>query len=154
MDIVFLMVAAVIAGSEGWKDIEDFGKDDLDWLQEYGDFTGVLAHDTNARVINLISVEQLQRCFAQWMQDCHEVTKGEVIVIDGKTLRGTYGKDKRSRAIHMVSAFSAVNQTVLGQVKTGDKTNEIKAILELLELLSIRGCLVTIDVMGDQRNHR
>ena len=67
------------------------------------------------------------------MQDCHEVTKGEVIAIDGKTLRGTYNKDKRCGAIHRVSAFSAANQTVLGQVKTGDKTNEIKAIPELLE---------------------
>lgn len=152
-DIVFLMVAAVIAGAEGWEDIEDFGQDNLDWLQEYGDFTnGVPVHDTIARVINLISAKQLQRCFAQWMQDCHEVTKGEVIAIDGKTLRGTYDKDKRSGAIHMVSAFSAVNQTVLGQVKTGDKTNEIKAIPELLELLSIRGCLVTIDAMGCQKN--
>lgn len=63
----------------------------------------------------------------------------------------TYDKDKRSGVIHMVSAFSAVNQTALGQVKTGDKTNEIKSIPELLELLSIRGCLVTIDAMGCQK---
>lgn len=152
-DIVLLMVAAVIAGSEGWEDIEDFWQDNLEWLQEYGDFTnGVPVNDTIARVINLISAMQLQRCFAQWMQDCHEVTEGEVIAIDGKTLRRTYNKDKRCGAIHMVSAFSAVNQTVLGQVKTGDKTNEIKASPELLELLSIRGCLVTIDAMRCQKD--
>ena len=151
-DIIFLMVAAVIAGAEGWEDIEDFGHDNLDWLRKYGDFeNGVPVHDTIARVINLISSNQLQRCFSLWMQDCHEVTKGEVIAIDGKTLRGTYNKDKRCGAIHMVSAFSAANQTVLGQVKTGDKTNEIKAIPELLELLSINGCLVTIDAMGCQK---
>ena len=151
-DIIFLMVAAVIAGAEGWEDIEDFGHDHLDWLRKYGDFEhGVPVHDTIARVINLISSNQLQRCFSLWMQDCHEVTKGEVIAIDGKTLRGTYNKDKRCGAIHMVSAFSAANQTVLGQVKTGDKTNEIKAIPELLELLSINGCLVTIDAMGCQK---
>ena len=86
------------------------------------------------------------------MRDCHEATEGEVIAIDGKTLRGTYNKEKRGGAIHRASAFSAANQTVLGQVKTGDKSNEIKVIPELLELLSIRGCLVTIDVMGCQKN--
>lgn len=152
-DIIFLMVSAVIAGAEGWEDIEDFGEDNLDWLRQYGDFAnGVPVHDTIARVINLISSKQLQRCFASWMKDCHEATEGEVVAIDGKTLRGTYNKDKRCGAIHMVSAFSAANQTVLGQVKTADKSNEIKAIPELLELLSIRGCLVTIDAMGCQRD--
>ncbi|MFA0088740.1 ISAs1 family transposase [Vibrio sp. 10N.261.51.F12] len=151
-DIIFLMVAAVIAGAEGWEDIEDFGEDNLEWLRQYGDFiNGIPVHDTIARVINLISAKQLQRCFSSWMQDCHDVTSGEVIAIDGKTLRGTYNKDKRCGAIHMVSAFSAANQVVLGQVKTSEKSNEIKAIPELLELLSIRGCIVTIDAMGCQR---
>lgn len=152
-DIIFLMVAAVIAGAEGWEDIEDFGQDNLDWLRQYGDFeNGVPVHDTIARVINLISAKQLQRCFAQWMKDCHEATEGEVVAIDGKTLRGTYNKDKRSGAIHMVSAFSAANKMVLGQVKTSEKSNEITAIPELLELLSIKGCLVTIDAMGCQKS--
>ncbi|SBT11315.1 hypothetical protein VCE7224_00031 [Vibrio celticus] len=143
------MVAAVIAGAEGWEDIEDFGEDNLERLRQYGDFTnGIPVHDTIARVINLISVKQLQRCFSSWMKDCHDATSGEVIAIDGKTLRGTYNKDKRCGAIHMVSAFSAANQVVLGQLKTSEKSNEIKAIPELLELLSIRGCIVTIDAMG------
>ena len=89
-------------------------------------------HDTIARVINLISAKQLQRCFTAWMKDCHEVTEGEVVAIDGKTLRGTYNKDKRCGAIHMVSAFSAANQVVLGLVKTADKSNEIKRSLNSL----------------------
>ncbi|CDU11563.1 conserved hypothetical protein [Vibrio coralliirubri] len=84
--------------------------------------------ETLARVINLVSAKQLQRCFTTWMKDCHEVTEGEVIAIDGKTLRDTYNKDKRCGAIHMVSTFSAANQVVLGQVKTTDKSNEFKAI--------------------------
>ncbi len=138
-DIIFLTIAAVIAGADGW---EDFGEDNLEWLKQYGDFKqGIPVHDTIARVINLISAKQLQRCFTVWMKDCHEVTEREVIAIDGKTLRGTYNKDKRSGAIHMVRAFSAVNQVVLGQVKTADKSNEIKAIPELIEILSLRGCL-------------
>ncbi|ANP78023.1 hypothetical protein A134_16680 [Vibrio crassostreae 9CS106] len=152
-DIIFLTIAAVIAGAEGWEDIEDFGEDNLEWLRQYGDFKqGIPVHDTIARVINLISAKQLQRCFTAWMKDCHETTEGEVIAIDGKTLRGTYNKDKRCGAIHMVSTFSAANQVVLGQVKTADKSNEIKAIPELLEMLSLRGCLVTIDAMGCQKD--
>ena len=99
----------------------------------------------------MITPKRLQECFSAWMKDCHEVTKGDVIAIDGKALRGTYDKDKRKTAIHMVSAFSAANQLVLGQVKTANKSNEIKAIPELLKLLELRGCLVTIDAMGCQR---
>lgn len=151
-DIVFLTIAAVIAGSKGWESIQDFGEDNLDWLKQYGDFeNGIPVHDTIARVINLITPKRLQSCFSAWMKDCHDVTQGDVIAIDGKTLRGTYDKDKRKAAIHMVSAFSAANQLVLGQVKTAEKSNEIKAIPELLKLLEIRGCLVTIDAMGCQR---
>jgi predicted transposase YbfD/YdcC len=151
-DILFLAIVAVIGGAEGWEEIEDFGIDHLDWLRQYGDFeNGVPVHDTIARVMGMISAKQLQKCFAAWMKDCHEATEGDVIAIDGKTLRRSYNKGKRKGAIHMVSAFSAANQVVLGQVKTAEKSNEITAIPELLDLLSIRGCLVTIDAMGCQR---
>ncbi|OIN05327.1 ISAs1 family transposase [Oceanisphaera psychrotolerans] len=151
-DILFLTIAAVIGGAEGWEEIQDFGVDHLDWLRQYGDFeNGIPVHDTIARVMGMISAKQLQKSFSIWMRDCHEATDGEVVAIDGKTLRGTYDKGRRQGAIHMVSAFSAANQVVLGQVKTAEKSNEITAIPELLELLSIRGCLVTIDAMGCQR---
>ncbi len=107
----------MIAGVKGWEDIEDFGEDNLDRLRQYGDFKqSIKVHDIIARVINLISAKQLQRCFTAWMKDCHEVN-----AIDGKTLRGTYNKDKRCGVIHVVSA---ANQVVLGQVKTTDKSNE------------------------------
>lgn len=151
-DILFLAIVAVIGGAEGWEEIEDFGVDHLEWLQQYGDFeNGVPVHDTIARVMSMISAKQLQKSFAAWMRDCHIATKGEVIAIDGKSLRGTYSKDNRQGIIHMVSAFSAANKVVLGQVKTADKSNEITAIPELLELLNIRGCLITIDAMGCQK---
>jgi predicted transposase YbfD/YdcC len=152
-DIIFLTIAAVIAGAEGWEDIQDFGEDNLEWLQKYGDFdNGIPVHDTIARVMNLISAKQLQKSFAAWMKDCHEATGGDVVAIDGKTIRGTYNKNKRSGVIHMVSAFSAENQVVLGQVKTAEKSNEITAIPELLKLLELRGCLVSIDAMGCQKD--
>lgn len=83
----------MIAGAEDWGEIEDFGEDNLDWLRQYGDFKqGVPVHDTIARVINLISAKRLQQCFTAWMKGCHEVTEGEVIVIEGKTIKGTYKK--------------------------------------------------------------
>ncbi|MBO1520183.1 ISAs1 family transposase [Oceanisphaera pacifica] len=151
-DILFLVIVAVIGGAEGWEEIEDFGVDHLEWLQQYGDFeNGIPVHDTIARVMSMISAKQLQKSFAAWMRDCHIATEGEVIAIDGKSLRGTYSKDRRNGIIHMVSAFSAANKVVLGQVKTAEKSNEITAIPELLELLNIRGCLITIDAMGCQK---
>ena len=151
-DILFLCVAAVIAGAEGWEEIEDFGKDKLEWLQQYGGYkNGIPVHDTIARVIAMISPKQFQSCFIAWMKDCHTVTKGSVIAIDGKTVRGSYDKSNKRGAIHMVSAFCAANEVVIGQVKTAEKSNEITAIPELLKLLDISGCLVTIDAMGCQK---
>ena len=151
-DILFLAVVAVIAGAEGWEEIEDFGKDKLEWLQQYGDYqNGIPVHDTIARVISMLNPKQFQSCFIAWMNDCHSATKGDVIAIDGKTVRGSYDKSKKRGAIHMVSAFCAANEVVIGQVKTAEKSNEITAIPELLKLLDIRGCLVTIDAMGCQK---
>ena len=151
-DILFLCVAAVIAGAEGWEEIEDFGKDKLDWLQQYGSYeNGIPVHDTIARVIAMISPKQFQSCFIAWMKDCHTATKGNIIAIDGKTVRGSYDKSKKRGAIHMVSAFCAANEVVIGQVKTAEKSNEITAIPELLKLLDISGCLITIDAMGCQK---
>ncbi len=150
-DILFLTIVAVIGGAEGWEEIEDFGEDHLDWLRLYGDFeSGIPSHHTIARVMSTISGKQLQKVFIQWMQDCHTLTDGAVVAIDGKSLRGTYDKTKRDTAIHMVSAFCAGNQVVLGQLKTSEKSNEITAIPELLQLLELKGCLVTLDAMGCQ----
>ena len=151
-DILLLVICGVIAGAEGWEEIEDFGHERLDWLQQYGDFSaGIPAHDTIARVLGSISAKRFQLVFSDWMKACHELTKGDVIVIDGKTIRRSYDKSKRQGAIHMVSAFSNANNLVLGQVKTDEKSNEITAIPELLKLLEIRECLVTLDAMGCQR---
>ncbi|ODY79886.1 hypothetical protein BBM29_06960 [Vibrio parahaemolyticus] len=125
-DIIFVMVTAVIAGDEGGgkilKILAKIASNGYTSIMILG--KGIPVHDTIARVVNIISAIKLQRCFSKWMKNCHEVTKGDVVAIDGKTIRGTYNKDKRCGAIHMVSAFSAANQTVLGQVKTADKSNE------------------------------
>lgn len=151
-DILFLTITAVIAGCEGWEEIEDFGHARLDWLQGYGDFeNGIPVHDTIARVMSRIDPEAFQTCFIQWMKDTEVHSERQVIAVDGKTLRGSYRPSDRQSAIHMVSAFATANGVVMGQLKTEEKSNEIKAIPELLSLLELEGCLVTLDAMGCQK---
>ena len=146
------LICAVIAGADGWEDIEEFGNERLDWLKQYGDFeNGIPVHDTIARVISQINPKQFQKSFICWMASCHVATAGDVIAIDGKTVRRSFDKNKKQGAIHMVSAFSTANKVVLGQLKTATQTNEITAIPELLNLLVIKGCIVTIDAMGCQK---
>ena len=152
-DVLFLTLCAVISGCQGWEDIEDFGEAKLHWLQKLGFFAeGVPVHDTIARIIARIEPTQLQRCFAQWMQAVAVLTDGQVVAIDGKTLCSSYNRTSRRSAIHMVSAFASANGVVLGQVKTEEKSNEITAIPELLDLLELKGCLVSIDAMGCQKD--
>lgn len=151
-DILFLTISAVIAGCQGWEEIEDFGHDRLDWLRKFVSFeNGIPKHDTIARVISTIDMSTFQSCFSKWMQDCHQVTDGQVIAIDGKRVKGSFNQSDRKDAIHMVSAFACENGVVLGQQKTDCKSNEITAIPVLLDLLEIKGCLVTIDAMGCQK---
>jgi len=150
-DILFLTVCAVIGGCEGWEDIEDFGQAHSRWFQDKGLFpNGLPVHDTIARVVSSLAPEQFQSCFLKWMQAVNSRAKGELIAIDGKVLRSSYNRDDRQSTIHMVSAFASANGMVLGQVKTDAKSNEINAIPELLALLDMTGCLISIDAMGCQ----
>lgn len=150
-DVLFLTVCATIAGVEGWEDIEDFAKAHQDWLQSKGLFRdGLPVHDTIARVVSSIDPSQFQDCFLQWMTAVSASSKGDLIAIDGKVLRSSYNREDRKSTIHMVSAFATANGVVMGQVKTQDKSNEITAIPELLKLLDITGCLISIDAMGCQ----
>ena len=151
IDVLFLAITAVISGSEGWEEIEDFGNDKLDWLRQYLPFEqGIPSDDTISRIFQIIEPKEFQKSFAKWMKSCCEMTHGDVIAIDGKTLKGSFKKKNKTDSIHMVSAFASANSVVLGQVKTSEKSNEITAIPKLLDLLDIRGCLVTIDAMGCQ----
>ncbi|MTI11560.1 ISAs1 family transposase, partial [Sansalvadorimonas verongulae] len=137
---------AMITGAKGWKEIEDFGRMRKSWLNKMGAFPDGLvpSHDTIERVVCMVNPKQFHKHFSAWMQDCHKATKGAVVAIDGKTVRSSGDKKNQLDPIHMVSAFCTANSVVLGQVKTNAKSNEITAIPELLELLSIKGCLVTI----------
>ena len=150
-DILFLVVCASIAGAKGWEDIEDFGELHFQWFADKGLFKdGLPVHDTIARVISRVDPEQFQRCFISWMQSVSELSEGQLIAIDGKRLCGSYNRNDRQSAIHMVNAFATENNVVLGQIKTQSKSNEITAIPALLKLLDIKGCLISIDAMGCQ----
>jgi predicted transposase YbfD/YdcC len=152
MDILFLVIAAVISGAEGWEAIEGFGQEKLSWLRNYFLFAnGVPSHDCIRMVMISLSPQALQGCFVRWMQAVVEVAKGEVVAIDGKTLRRSFERAEGLGAIHMVSAWAKRNGVSLGQVKTDEKSNEITAIPALLGLLELRGCIVTLDAMGCQR---
>ena len=149
IDIIMVAICAVIAGCDTWVDIEDFGHDREDWLHGFLELpNGIPSHDTFGRVFSLIDPKQFQASFAEWMRSVITITNGSVIAIDGKTNRRTFGK--LTKALHLVSAFAAANGVALGQVDTNQKSNEITAIPELLELLDIHGCLVTTDAMGCQ----
>lgn len=151
IDITGVTVCAVIAGADGWMDVERFGKSKEAWLRTFLELpNGIPSHDTFGRFFALLNPVAFQQCFIDWVQALHETVEG-VVAIDGKTARRSHDQAKGKKAIHVVSAWATANGVALGQTKVDDKSNEITAIPELLRLLDINGCLVTIDAMGCQR---
>ena len=152
VDIIILCICGVVCGADGWSDIEVFGRTHKDWLQGKGLLPkGIPVDDTIARVMSSLAPQECQSSFISWVNSLSEVTQGEVVAIDGKTLRHSFDKKSQKSAIHMVSAFASENGVVLGQIKTEEKSNEITAIPALLDLLDIKGCIITIDAMGCQK---
>ena len=152
MDIIAMTICAVIGGAEGWTDVELFVKCKYEWFKGFLELpNGVPSHDTFGRVFASIAPEQFQEGFMAWVREVSELTQGQVIAIDGKTLRRSHDHRGGKAAIHMVSAWASENSLVLGQTKVDAKSNEITAIPELLRILEIGGCIVTIDAMGCQK---
>jgi predicted transposase YbfD/YdcC len=152
LDIIVIAICAVISGGENWEDIALFGQSKQDWLGTFLQLPhGIPCDDTFARVFARLNPQQMQNSFISWVKSVSQVLKGEVVAIDGKTLRHSYDRGSDKGAIHMVSAWASANRLVLGQRKVDDKSNEITAIPELLKLLEIKGCIVTIDAMGCQK---
>jgi len=151
IDIISIAICGVICGAEGWVDIENFGNSKLPWLKTFLELpNGIPSHDTFGRVFSMINAQEFQASFYDWVWAVYEITQGQIVSIDGKCLRGSDDKALGKRAIYMVSAWAAENHIVLGQRKVAEKSNEITAIPELLKILVISGCLVTIDAIGTQ----
>lgn len=151
-DILVMSVIAVICGADSWNDIEEYCLAKEEWLSKFLKLTnGIPSHDTFNRVISAIDSKKFEKCFVEWVSGLITLfEQKEIINIDGKTIRGAKAHGKKS-PIHMVSAWACENNLVLGQVKVNEKSNEITAIPELLELLNVEKSIVTIDAMGCQK---
>ena len=151
IDIVLITICAVICGAESWVEIESYGLAKQGWLKTFLELPhGIPSHDTFERLFARLRPAELQKCFVNWVQTIVHITEGQVIAIDGKTLRGSYDRECRRAMIHMVSAWATQNRIVLGQRKVNEKSNEITAIPELLRVLDLTEAVVTIDAMGCQ----
>ncbi|MCP4651568.1 MAG: ISAs1 family transposase [PVC group bacterium] len=152
IDIITIAICGIICGADGWVAVEEFGKAKKQWLGTFLELPhGIPSHDTFTKVFRKLSPKKFEACFTSWTQSISELFDGEVVGIDGKTLRRSHDANSDKKAIHMVSAWASTNRLVLGQVKTEEKSNEITAIPELLKGLELKGCLVTIDAMGCQK---
>jgi len=152
LDILAITLLAVLCGAEDWPDIEVFGQKRKDWLKTFLPLpSGIPSHDTFRRVFGLLDRQQFSTCLFQWTQALHEATGGKIIAINGKTARRSFRKKSGLGALHLVTAWASESGLTLGQVACAEKSNEITAIPELLTLLNVKGCTVTIDAMGCQK---
>ena len=152
IEVIVVSVCATLAGANTWTEIETFGKSKIAWLREFMPLKhGIPSHDTLGRIFAMIDAEEFQRGFIRWVEGLFSVIAGEVLSIDGKTARRSHDKAIGKDAIHVVSAWASETGIVLAQQKVDGKSNEITAIPQLLQLLRIKGCLVTIDAIGCQK---
>ena len=152
LDIITIAVCAVICGADDWVDIEAWGNEKLVWLRQFLTLpNGIPSHDTFGRVFSRIDAEAFQAAFLGWVQSAFTVSEGQVVAIDGKQVCRSHDKRAGKAAIYMVSAWATGAHLTLGQRKVDTKSNEITAIPKLLEVLSLKGCIVTIDAMGCQK---
>lgn len=153
LEILALTILAVLCGAESWVDVEHFGRAKKDWLKTFLELPGgIPSHDTIGRVFALLAPEQLQHCFIAWINSLIMAKEGEIVAIDGKTLRRSHDKSRSRRALHMMSAWAVKQRVVLGQIRKESDSNEAEAIPQLLEILDLKGTTVTIDAAGCYKN--
>lgn len=151
MNVVVIAVCAVICGADDFVAIAEFGKTKREWLSKFLDLkNGIPSHDRFNAIFAAIKPAEFEKCLLSWITALHEITDGQVIAIDGKTLRRSFDAGSSKAAIHMVSAWATANHISLGQTVVDAKSNEITAIPKLLEILELSRSLVTIDAMGCQ----
>ncbi|MFA6572296.1 MAG: ISAs1 family transposase [Bacteroidota bacterium] len=153
IDIIFIVVSAVICNCNEWKEIHLWAtiESNETWLKRYIELPhGIPSLSTIGRLFNIVSPKQFEKCFIEWMKSVVQLEEKDIISLDGKTMRGSIEGDSK-RGVHIVSALCNSHSLVIGQVKTEEKSNEITAIPELLDMLYIKGCIVTIDAIGCQK---
>ena len=151
LDILTIAICAVLCGADSWVDVERFGQAKLAWLRTFLALpNGLPSHDTFGRVFAALDPQRFEECFLAWVRAVVTHTDGEVIALDGKTLRRSHDRGAGQAALHLVSAWAATNRLVLGQVAVDAKSNEITALPVLLQVLALEGCIVTIDAIGCQ----
>lgn len=152
-EIIIMTICAVVAECEAWYQIEHYCRSKKDWFKKKLKLklkNGVPSHDTFERIFAMIDPKEFEAGFRSWISETVRLIKGETVSIDGKTICAS--KDEEKRAIHMVSAWANKQKLVLGQIKTDEKSNEITAVPQLLEMLEIEGCTVTVDAMSCQKD--
>lgn len=153
IDILFIAVAGFLAGADDWDIVIMFAEERIDWFKKYLELpNGIPSVHTFRRVFRMIEPKQFEKCFILWTKDIARRSKGSVVAIDGKTVRGAKDAGREKSPVHIVSAWSSQNHLFLGQVKTDEKSNELTAIPELLDLLLLNGSIVTLDAMGTQKD--
>jgi predicted transposase YbfD/YdcC len=151
IDILTIAICGMICGADNWVAMEQYGNSKQKWLKQFLELpNGIPSHDTFARVFARLDPKEFEKCFSDWVQEIAQLIPGEVISIDGKTLKHSGSKKTGKKAIHLVNAWASKQRLVLGQTKVHNKSNEITAIPELIKVLELSGCLVTIDAMGTQ----
>lgn len=152
VDVLVIALCAVLCGAETFVEMEEFGEGRKAWLQERLSLpNGIPSHDTFGRVFAQLDPIAFESCFLAWTKALSERLPGQVVALDGKTIRRSFDAATGKGALHLVSAFASANRLVLGQAKVEDKENEIVALPALLDLLDLEGCIVTIDAMGCQK---
>jgi predicted transposase YbfD/YdcC len=152
IDIIAIAMCGVISGADNWVEIEAFGQIREAWLREFLELpNGIPSHDTFGRVFARLDADAFRRSFIDWVRTVHSLTAGQVVAIDGKTIRGSADKTNGKAALHVVSAWASENALVLGQLAVDEQSNEITAIPQLLAMLVLDGCIVTADAMGCQK---
>jgi predicted transposase YbfD/YdcC len=150
-DILVIAVCATICGADNWEDIAEFGESKQEWFASFLELeNGIPSHDTFRRVFILLDNIELKTLFVEWISSVVSLSKGALVNIDGKNLGGSKEPSKNKKALNIVSAWASEAAVVLGQVRCEEKSNEITAIPELLKILDLKGCIVTIDAIGCQ----
>ena len=152
-DILVITLCAAICGADAWTDVETFGHAKIDWLRRFLALPhGIPSHDTFRRVFAALKPDSLAACFAAWTEVVATKTDGEIVAVDGKTMRRSFDRTSDKATLQMVSAWASHNRLILGQVAVDETSNEITAIPRLLDLLDLHGCIVTIDAIGCQQD--